>query len=208
MDMQTEQTPKLPIKRELIRVRKADSSPLPLEGHGIHHFQHLHDRYLHEVDGEDCYECPLDVLALHCAKHQADLPRLTMLLDIAANRGLHHHMDKIRAGCTDPAQVFYIAEHVEKDEQDRVILREPAQAFVTTAEGKTVLPLPIHDVAMLLGEHHHFASTDIKHESKGGEKSAGAISAMEEFLAEVGLKPNHPVIRGAFCGNCNKGGAA
>lgn len=203
MDTPLEQTPKLPIKRHMIRVRVEDG-PLPTEGSGIHHFSHLHARYMHEVDGEECYECPLDLLAKYCNKHKDDFPRLTALLDVAANRGLLHRMKAILAGETDPTKIFYVAEHVEKDQAGNVTLREPAQAFVKTAEGKTILPLPIHDVAVIMGEHHTYASYG-KHlliPSKGGDASRAALEVLEEFLAEVGLKPNHPVIRAEYCANC------
>lgn len=206
MNMQSEQTPKLPIKRELISVRKSVAeSPLPHEHTGIHHFQHLHDKYLHEVDGEDCYECPLDLLAQYCAKHKDDFPRLTAILEIAANRGLHYRIAALKAGSTDPQEMFFVADHVEKDPvTDEEILREPAQAFVKTAEGKTILPLPIHDVASILGTHHHLAKGGVLPEmrSHGGQASLDALAVLEEFLGEVGLQPHHVMIRKSFCRSC------
>lgn len=209
MDIQTEQTPKLPIKRHLIRVRKGgDDSPLPVEGIGTHHFQHLHDKYLHEVDGEDCYECPLDLLAQYCSKHRGDFARLTALLDISGNRGLHCRPRVLESGSIDPQELFFIAENVETHpETGEVMLREPAQSFVKTAEGKTILPLPIHDVALILGHHHHLAKGGAlpKMPSHGGQASLDAIAVLEEFLAEVGLAPNHSVLRREFCKSCRGG---
>src|SRR5690348_14962398 len=206
MDAQQEQTPKLPIKHHLVRIRAADEDgPLRLEGEGIHHFTRLHDKYMHEVDGEDCFECPPDLLAAWCNRYKDDLPKLTALLDIAANRGLHHNMASIKAGEIDPVKIFTVAEHVEKHpDTGKVILREPAQSFVKTAEGKTILPLPIHDVVVILGEHHTYANYG-KHmliPSKGGDASRAAIQVIEEFLVELGLKPNHAVIRREYCANC------
>jgi hypothetical protein len=194
--------PRIPLFNHLIKVRKT-TTPLPVAGNTAH-FQHLHDTYLHEVEGEDCYEIPLDVIAKHVNKHKDNFGAVTVLLDMLANRGIVHQMSAIKAGVTEPAQLFAHA----YDEE----IEAPVESHVTTAAGKSILPLNLHDACMLYGKHHHHSSgpvvKDVPAAHHGGQMSLDAIAALDGLLAEIGVKPNHAVIRSAYCHNCKGKGNA
>jgi hypothetical protein len=192
-----------PLKNHLVHVRKV-TTPVPVVGH-TSHYQELHDKYLHEVDGEECYEHPLDVLVSHLHANKDHFGALTVLLDLAiANNGMHTNLAALRDGSTNPAELFAIAwVQNKKDQNDK---GRPAESFVTTAENKVILPVDLHDAAMLYGIHHYHGAlgphTQIP--SRGGQMSLGAIAALDDYLKEVGVQPNHPIIRRQFCANCQK----
>lgn len=192
-----------PLKNHMVEVRRVVTA-VPVSGHSAH-FQEVHDKYLHEVDGEDCYEHPLDVLVQHLHAHKAHLGKLTMLLDLAvANNGMHANLAALHDGSTDPAELFAIAwVQDKKDPNDK---GRQAESFVITAEGKTILPVDLHDAAQLYGLHHHHGQLDVDKQipSRGGQVSLDAIAALDDYLKDVGLVPNHAIIRRQFCARCSR----
>lgn len=188
------QTPRIPLQNHLITVRPSGAT-LPL-ARSAHHFERRHEEHLHEVDGEDCHEVPLELLAGLVNKYKDSLGAVTVLLDVIANRGLGHDIKRIRAGETDPKAIFW------QDWDDE--MKAPAQSFVVTAAGKTIVPLDLKTICDLYGLHHEHATleTHPAHPSRGGDVSLDAIKALDELVRALGLEPNHPFIRKTHCATC------
>lgn len=188
--------PRIPLQNHLVQVSR-QTGALPVAGRPVH-FTHLHDTYLHEVDGEDCREIPLGVIAALVNRYKDNFAKVTMLLDLLANRGIGHDMTSIRGGSITPAKMFY---QVYDDDMEA-----PAESFVTTAEGKQILPLDLKTVCDLYGIHHEHALKGPHPQipSRGGQASVDAIEVMDELMREIGLEPNHQFIRQTYCAACGK----
>lgn len=201
--MNTEQSPRLPLMNHLVTIRK-NSGPLPLGGSVSAHYDHMHDDYLHEVDGMETYEVPLDVIAALAVEHKDQPAKFDALMCVLADRGVHFSGAAFADGKTEAPELFY--QGVDEIERGNPRSRVPCQTFVKTADGKVIFPLCLHKMSMRLA-HHHLHKTKPKSDAdfKGGKHSRDALEVLELLLGKIGVRPNHEAIRSGYCKGCKRG---
>lgn len=182
----------LPLANRDYKVQPVSTDPIPAVSSMLVHYFEIHNRNGMELDGEDVYAIDPELLAKYILKHWANPPELNAIRCVTALRGIHPNFEAIKAGKTAAADV----------------LEYHNDAAFVTADGpdrKRILPLDLLGLSRIYG-FHHGARLGPREQGTdhGGEWSDRAIVAIDEFLAEVGLKPNHPVIARKHCQKCGR----
>lgn len=152
-------------------------------------FEEIHTKHRMDHDDPNMYEIPLELVAAYLVKHKDDPAAYGVIHDVIANSGVTANIGSIRAGSTHHNEVL------EMHSEDHLL---------TDTGGNEFLQLRLEAVCAIYGAHHNFSDKLEGHLGMpvGGKMSQKAISVLDEFLAEVGLKPNHKRIMAEFCQDC------
>ena len=162
----------------------------PVEAKRGPHFYMLHPDNMHEVDGEEIYSIPAALAIKHLAANKDSVPGHDAIKCLMGSCGVHTNSEAIKAGVTDPHSIFF---------------RAHSDHFVVTPDKGEVLRLRLDSVIAQIVDHTKWKSAELHPEQiLGGVHSENHLAALDAFLKELGLEPNHARIVAEFCKDCGK----